>query len=115
VRDQIDDTEAITNDPAVTFIQTGHQRPGGQAWRLAQLWHWQRQPANPAFIVMVSQGSGNKTDQAPLGALLGQRLPAGRHQGVRFRSGSDPVLYLSILRVDAAARRRMLEQRRQTQ
>jgi len=68
----------------------------------------------PAFIVMVSQGSGNKTDQ-PFGALLGSGFLPGEHQGVRFRSGSDPVSICQISGVDAAARRPNARQRRQTQ
>src|SRR5205814_4866248 len=57
-------TEAINHDPAVTYIQTGHQQPGRPslgAWLSYGIGSENEQM--PAFIVMVSQGSGNKTDQ----------------------------------------------------
>src|SRR5205823_13393793 len=65
----------------------------------------------PAFIVMISQGSGNKTDQPLFSRLWGSGFLPTQHQGVRFRSGTgDPVLYLSNPDgIDAASRRRMLD------
>jgi uncharacterized protein (DUF1501 family) len=63
----------------------------------------------PAFVVMISQGSGNKTDQPIFSRLWGPGFLPSEHQGVRFRSGDDPVLYLSNPPgVDTAARREML-------
>jgi hypothetical protein len=104
-------TEAINHDPAVTFIQTGHQqagRPSLGAWLSYGIGSENQQM--PAFIVMVSQGSGNKTDQPLSTRYWGSGFLPGQHQGVRFRSGADPVLYLSNPPgVDAAARRRMLD------
>jgi len=104
-------TEAINHDPAVTFIQTGHQqagRPSLGAWLSYGIGSDNQKM--PAFIVMVSQGSGNKTDQPLSARYWGSGFLPGEHQGVRFRSGSDPVLYLSNPPgVDAAARRRMLD------
>ena len=44
---------------------------------------------------MISQGSGNKTDQPIFSRLWGSGFLPTQHQGVRFRSGDDPVLYLS--------------------
>jgi hypothetical protein len=89
-------TEAINHDPAVTYIQTGHQqagRPSLGAWLSYGIGSENQQM--PAFIVMVSQGSGNKTDQPLSTRYWGNGFLPGQHQGVRFRSGSDPVLYLS--------------------
>lgn len=104
-------TEAINHDPAVTFIQTGHQqagRPSLGAWLSYGIGSENQQM--PSFIVMVSQGSGNKTDQPLSARYWGSGFLPGEHQGVRFRSGSDPVLYLSNPPgVDASARRRMLD------
>jgi hypothetical protein len=105
-------TEAINHDPAVTFIQTGHQQPGRPslgAWLSYGL--GTENQSLPAFIVMVSQGSGNRTDQPLFSRLWGSGFLPTEHQGVRFRSGSgDPVLYLSNPQgIDAAARRRMLD------
>ena len=59
---------------------------------------------------MISQGSGNKTDQPIFSRLWGSGFLPSEHQGVRFRSGGDPVLYLSNPPgVDAASRRAMLD------
>jgi hypothetical protein len=49
----------------------------------------------PAFVAMVSQGSGNPNDQPLYDRLWGSGFLPSRHQGVKFRSVGDPVLYLS--------------------
>lgn len=104
-------TEAINHDPATTFIQTGHQQPGRPslgAWLSYGIGTESQQL--PAFIVMISQGSGNKTDQPIFSRLWGSGFLPSQHQGVRFRSGSDPVLYLSNPPgINASARRGMLD------
>lgn len=104
-------TEAINHDPAVTFIQTGHQQAGRPclgAWLSYGIGSENQQL--PAFVVMISQGSGNKTDQPLSTRYWGSGFLPGQHQGVRFRSQGDPVLYLSNPPgIDDAARRRMLD------
>jgi hypothetical protein len=104
-------TEAINHDPATTFIQTGAQQPGRPslgAW-LSYGLGCETQEL-PAFIVMISQGSGNKTDQPIFSRLWGSGFLPTEHQGVRFRSGDDPVLYLSNPPgIDPQTRRRMLD------
>jgi hypothetical protein len=104
-------TEAINHDPAVTYIQTGHQQPGRPslgAWLSYGIGSLNRNL--PAFVVMISQGSGNKTDQPLFSRLWGSGFLPTQHQGVRFRSGSDPVLYLSNPPgIDAGTRRDMLD------
>ena len=87
-------TEAINHDPAITFIQTGSQQPGRPsmgAWLSYGL--GSENHDLPAFVVLISQGSGG-TDQ-PLARLWGSGFLPSNHQGVKFRSGGDPVLYLS--------------------
>lgn len=90
-------TEAINHDPAFTYIQTGAQQPGRPslgAWLSYGI--GSENQDLPAFIVMISQGSGNKTDQPLVSRMWGPGFLPSQHQGVRFRSGSgDPVLYLS--------------------
>lgn len=89
-------TEAINHDPAVTFFQTGFQiagRPSIGAWLSYGLGS-----ANddlPAFVVMISQGSGNPNDQPLADRHWGSGFLPTRYQGVKFRSVGDPVLYLS--------------------
>ncbi|MCA9119621.1 MAG: DUF1501 domain-containing protein [Planctomycetaceae bacterium] len=104
-------TEAINHDPAITFIQTGSQQPGRPslgAWLSYGLGSDNRNL--PAFVVMISQGSGNKTDQPIFSRLWGSGFLPSKHQGVRFRTGADPVLYLSNPQgVDENVRRSMLD------
>jgi hypothetical protein len=104
-------TEAINHDPAITFIQTGSQQPGRPsmgAWLSYGLGSSNRDL--PAFVVLISQGSGNKTDQPIFSRLWGSGFLPTQHQGVRFRTGRDPVLHLSNPEgVDPEVRRRMLD------
>jgi hypothetical protein len=104
-------TEAINHDPAITYIQTGSQQPGRPslgAWLSYGI--GSENKSLPAFVVMISQGSGNKTDQPIFSRLWGSGFLPTQHQGVRFRSGADPVLYLSNPPgVDDASRRRMID------
>ena len=104
-------TEAINHDPATTFIMTGSQQPGRPsfgAWLSYGIGTENQQL--PAFIVLISQGSGNKTDQPIFSRLWGNGFLPSQHQGVRFRTGADPVLYLSNpAGVDAKSRREMID------
>jgi uncharacterized protein (DUF1501 family) len=105
-------TEAINHDPAVTFVQTGHQQPGRPSLGSWLSYGLGSENANlPAFVVMISQGSGNKTDQPLTARHWASGFIPTQHQGVRFRSGNaDPVLYLSNPHgVDPATRRAMLD------
>jgi hypothetical protein len=104
-------TEAINHDPAVTFFQTGAQlagRPSIGAWLSYGLGSANRDL--PAFVVMVSRGSGNPNDQPLYDRLWGSGFLPSRYQGVKFRSGGDPVLFLSNpAGIEAGTRRRMLD------
>ena len=102
-------TEAINHDPAVTFFQTGFQiagRPSIGSWISYGLGS-QNQDL-PAFVVMVSQGKGNS--QALADRQWGSGFLPTSYQGVKFRSGADPVLYLSNpAGYTGSARRRFLD------
>ncbi|KAB2668717.1 MAG: DUF1501 domain-containing protein [Verrucomicrobia bacterium] len=104
-------TEAINHDPAVTYIQTGHQqagRPALGAWLSYGIGSENRQL--PGFVVMISQGSGNKTDQPLSTRYWGSGFLPGEHQGVRFRSQGDPVLYLqNPPGIDDSTRRHLID------
>ena len=89
-------SEAINHDPAITYIQTGSQQPGRPSigsWLSYGIGSTNKNL--PAFVVMISQGSGNKTDQPLFSRLWGSGFLPTQHQGVRFRSGTNPILYLS--------------------
>src|SRR5260370_26405783 len=85
-------TEAINHDPGITYIQTGSQQPGRPsigAWLSYGLGSVNHDL--PAFIVMISQGTGNKTDQPLFIRLWGSGFLPTQHQGLRFRSAPVPV------------------------
>jgi hypothetical protein len=104
-------TEAINHDPAVTYIQTGSQQPGRPSLGSWLSYGIGSENQNlPGFVVMITQGSGNKTDQPLFSRLWGSGFLPTQHQGVRFRSGADPVLYLSDPPgLDKQGRREMLD------
>jgi len=105
-------TEAINHGPAVTFVQTGTQFPGRPSIGAWLSYGLGTDNANlPAFVVMVTKDKGG---QPLLSRLWGSGFLPSKHQGVRFRSGKDPVLYLSNPDgIDAAGRRDMLDALRQ--
>ena len=101
-------TEAINHDPAITFFQTGSQlagRPSLGSWLSYGLGSVN---ANlPAFVVLISK---DRIDQPLYARLWGNGFLPSTHQGVQFRAGKDPVLYLANPPgVSAASRRKMLD------
>ncbi|RED95249.1 DUF1501 domain-containing protein [Marinoscillum furvescens] len=86
-------TEQINHDPAITFFQTGHQLPGRPSIGSWVSYGLGSDNENlPAFIVLNSKNAGGQ----PLYARLwGNGFLPTEHQGVQFRSGKDPVLYLN--------------------
>jgi hypothetical protein len=104
-------TEAINHDPAITFIQTGSQQPGRPslgAWLSYGL--GSEADDLPAFIVLISHGSGKDANQGLLERLWGSGFLPSSHQGVKFRSSGDSVLYLSDPPgMDRDLRRQMLD------
>jgi len=102
-------TEAINHDPAITYISTGVQQPGKPsmgAWVSYGLGSMNEDL--PSYVVMISKGSGQS--QALYSRLWGSGFLPSRHQGVNFRSGRDPILYLQNPDgVDREMRRRMLD------
>lgn len=103
-------TEQINHDPGITFFQTGFQlagRPSIGAWLAYGLGSENKDL--PAFIVMTSRG-GALGDQPLADRLWGSGFLETKYQGVKFRAGSDPVLYLSNPPgMSAEARRRYLD------
>jgi hypothetical protein len=86
-------TEAINHDPAITFVQTGSQFPGRPCFGSWLSYGLGSDNENlPAFVVLVTKG---KRGQPLYSRLWGNGFLPSEHQGVLFRSESDPVLYLS--------------------
>ncbi len=101
-------TEHINHDPAITFFQTGHQLPGRPsigAWLSYGLGS-----ANenlPGFVVLISK---DRIDQPLYSRLWGNGFLPSIHQGVQFRSGKDPVLFLKNPDgISVESRRKMLD------
>lgn len=98
-------TEAINHDPAITFFLTGSQiagRPSFGSWLSYGL--GTENENLPAFCVLITKDKGGQ----PLYARLwGNGFLPSQHQGVQFRSGQDPVLYLSNPDGVSSAQRKM--------
>ena len=102
-------TDAINHDPAITFFQTGSQqtgRPSIGSWLSYGL--GSENENLPAFVVLLSRG--REGGQPLYSRLWGNGFLPSLHQGVQFRSGHDPVLYLNDpAGVSKTSRRRMLD------
>jgi uncharacterized protein (DUF1501 family) len=89
-------TEAINHDPAITFLQTGSQQPGRPCMGAWVDYGLGAENQNlPSFVVLVSVPSSGTGDQGLLSRLWGSGFLPSRHQGVKLRGGSEPVLYLN--------------------
>jgi hypothetical protein len=104
-------TEAINHDPAITFMNTGNQLPG-----YASIGAWASYGLGsvnenlPAFVAMVSQGTGKNPGQPIFSRLWGSGFLPSSHQGVGLRPGANPVLYLNNPPgVDREQRRELLD------
>ncbi|MEI6248016.1 MAG: DUF1501 domain-containing protein [Verrucomicrobiota bacterium] len=104
-------TEAINHDPAITFMNTGNQLPGYASMGAWASYGLGTENANlPAFIAMVSQGTGKNPGQPVFSRLWGSGFLPSNHQGVGLRPGANPVLYLqNPPSVDGAQRRELLD------
>jgi hypothetical protein len=104
-------TEAINHDPAITFMQTGSQLAGRPCLGSWAAYGLGSENANlPEFVVLISRGTGRPQDQPLYDRLWSAGFLPSRYQGVKFRSGTDPVLYLSNPPgISGAARRDLLD------
>ncbi|MBI5849729.1 MAG: DUF1501 domain-containing protein [Planctomycetes bacterium] len=88
-------TEAINHDPGITLFNTGNQLPG-----YASMGSWisyglgSENSDLPAFLALVSQGSGKNPGQPIFSRLWGNGFLPASHQGVGLRPGRNPVLFL---------------------
>lgn len=101
-------TEAINHDPAITFFQTGFQqsgRPSIGSWVSYGL--GSENQNLPAFVVLITRDKGG---QPLYSRLWGNGFLPSEYQGVQFRSGADPVLFLNNPKgITASSRRKMLD------
>ncbi|MFK5973191.1 MAG: DUF1501 domain-containing protein [Flavobacteriaceae bacterium] len=101
-------TDAINHDPAITFMQTGNQLPGRPSIGSWLSYGLGSDNENlPTFITLITK---NMPGQPLYSRLWGNGFLPTKHQGVQFRSGKDPVLYLSDPEnYDGNDRRNMLD------
>lgn len=88
-------TTQVNHAPAVTFFFTGGEMPGRPA--IGAWLSYGLGSANdnlPAFVVMTSRDKENTCGQLFYDHYWGSGFLPSRYQGVRIRSGGDPVLYL---------------------
>ena len=98
-------TESINHGPGVTFMQTGSQIPGRPSFGAWLDYGLGSENDNlPSFVVLITK---DKKGQPLMSHLWGAGFLPARHQGVRFRSGGDPVLYLGNPRGVSAENRRL--------
>ncbi|CAH1000902.1 hypothetical protein LEM8419_01942 [Neolewinella maritima] len=87
-------TDAINHEPATVFMQTGSQqvgRPAMGAWLSYGLGSPNKNL--PSFVVLLSKGRDD-VQNLNMQSWSSGFLPS-HHQGVQFRSGKDPVLFLN--------------------
>ena len=101
-------TPAINHGPGVTFMQTGSQFPGRPSMGAWLDYGLGSENNNlPAFVVMVTK---NKGGQPLVSRLWGSGFLPSQFQGVRFRAGGEPVLYVNNpTGIDLPTKRRMLD------
>ncbi len=104
-------TEAINHAPGMCLLLTGAEQPGrpsAGAWLSYGLGSLTRDL--PSFVVLLSRDRHGTCGQLLFEYYWGSGFLPSRYQGVKFRAGGDPVLYLSNPRgVSAEARRGMLD------
>jgi hypothetical protein len=89
-------TEAINHAPAISFFMSGAQLPGRPtigAWLGYGL--GSENESLPTFVVMTSVSKGTTCGQIFYDYYWGAGFLPSKYQGVKFRGGSEPVLYLS--------------------
>ena len=99
-------TESVQHEPGQMFNLTGSElagRPSFGSWMSYGL--GSDNENLPAFIVLKTEGF-----EGGFSALHSSAFLPAEHQGVRFRGGKDPVLYLSNpAGIDEAMRRKQLD------
>lgn len=88
-------TDAVNHAPAISLLLSGAQIPGRPtlgAWLAYGL--GSETDSLPTFVVMTSVSKGTTCGQIFYDFYWGSGFLPSRFQGVKFRGGSEPVLYL---------------------
>ncbi len=89
-------TEAVNHAPAITFFLTGSEMPGRPSMGSWLTYGLGSESQNlPAFVAMTSRDKEASCGQIFYDYYWGSGFLPSRFQGVKFRGGGDPVLYLS--------------------
>jgi Protein of unknown function (DUF1501) len=84
-------TESVQHEPAQMFTNTGSELPGRPSFGSWISYGLGSDNENlPAFIVLKTEGL-----EGGFSGLFSSAFLPAEHQGVRFRGGKDPVLYLT--------------------
>ncbi len=105
-------TDSVNHAPAVTFMLTGAPLPGRPsmgAWLSYGL--GAETEDLPAYVVLTSVTQGTTCGQTFNEFYWGNGFLPSRYQGVKFRRGSEPVLYLeNAPGISARMKRNVLEE-----
>jgi hypothetical protein len=88
-------TESVNHAPAITFFLTGSEQPGRPSmgsWLTYGLGTTSEDL--PAFVAMTSRDKEASCGQIFYDYYWGSGFLPTQYQGVKFRGGGDPVLYL---------------------
>ncbi|MCP4784669.1 MAG: DUF1501 domain-containing protein [Fuerstiella sp.] len=106
-------TNAINHDPAKTSVCTGSEIPGRAsmgAWISYGLGSMNQDLPECVILNSAFWTGGTRNVQALYSRLWGSGPLPSKHQGVKFQTSGDPVLFLSNPKgIDARIRRRMLD------
>lgn len=88
-------TDAVNHAPAISFLLSGAQLPGRPSMGAWLTYGLGCESENlPAFVVMTSVSKGTSCGQIFYDFYWGSGFLPSRYQGVKFRAGGEPVLYL---------------------
>lgn len=102
-------TDTVVHDPACWLMNSGSIRAGMPTMGAWLSWGLGNEADDlPAFVVLTSHAGGQA--QPLLESYWGSGFLPSQHQGVRLRSGGDPILFVSNPQgVSARVRRRQLD------
>lgn len=89
-------TEQVNHAPAITYFLTGSEMPGRPSMGAWLTYGLGSSSDNlPAFVVMTSRDKERSCGQIFYDYYWGSGFLPTKFQGVKFRGGGDPILYLS--------------------